>query len=194
MIRSIDPIHAIRMGCCVCALTLASCSDSSSNTAHSDDHAHTDNGHEHADSEKRSDVYTGVRGIITFMPSAENPDPHMKIHHTHIPHFLREDGTVNLSPDNIPGMKSMTMGFPAAQGVDISSFKVDDKVEFTFRVNWGGSPAWEITEITKLDPDTEIDFTNTPADPSEIPSGSANDDHSGHDHDHDHDHTHDDDP
>lgn len=189
MTRPIDPIHALRMGCCVCtlALALASCSDSSPSTNTTDDHTHThDDEHDHADPERRADVYEGVRGVITFMPSADNPEPHMKIRHTHIPHFLREDGTINISPDNIPGMKSMTMGFPAAQGVDISTFQVDDKVEFTFRVNWGGSPAWEITEITKLDPDTEIDFTNTPADPSDTPSNTDHD-HADHDHDHEHD-------
>ena len=190
MTRPLDPIHALRMGCCACALLLApaitGCSDTSSspnaspNTSQ-DTHAHDDHDHAHDDHMKeafanRTDVYKNIRGIITFMPTPDNPDPHMKIRHVHIPHFLREDGTVNLSPDNVPGMKSMIMGFPAAQGVDISPFNVDDKVEFTVRVNWGGSPAWEITEITKLDPDTEIDFTNTPAPPSDDTPDETTDD------------------
>lgn len=58
-------------------------------------------------------------------------------------------------------MKSMTMGFPIAEGISFDGFEVGDKVEFTFAVNWsGGRAAWEITDLVKLDPSTEIDYSN----------------------------------
>ena len=168
MNRPNDPIHAVCVGLAITALTLAGCAESTSpadenNQDHAHDHDHNqDHAHDTpADAARTPDVYENIRGIITYLPTAGSPDPHMKIRHEHIPEFRNEEGEIFVSPDGIPGMRSMQMGFPTAPHVALDGLSVDDKVEFTFRVNWGGSPPWEITEITKLDPATQIDFTNS---------------------------------
>ena len=131
-----------------------------------DGHDHGEHmGHDSDDAEEAIElgthVYAGVRGEITSLPDGSPNGGDMKIHHTHIPDFRRDDGEIPVTPDGISGMKSMTMGFPAAEGVSLDGFEVGDKIEFTFVVNWsGGRAAWEITEISKLDPATEIDYSN----------------------------------
>lgn len=112
----------------------------------------------------REDVYTGVRGMVTMLPVAGNPATEFKIQHEQIPTFLNKDGVIGVNMRGVPGMPSMEMPFPVAEGLDISDLSVGDKVSFDFTVYWGGpaeGPKWEITRFEKLDPATELDFTNT---------------------------------
>lgn len=143
------------------------------------------------------DTYADILGVVTTLPVAGQPGSELKIHHEHIPGFKTKDGVVNVSADGVRGMKSMTMPFPVGEGVSLEGIEVGDKVRFTFAVNWGGSPPWEVTRIEEVPADTEIDFANKAdpdahdhADHNHSGHGHADDDHSGHDHgDHDgHDH------
>jgi len=118
-----------------------------------------------AEAAVRTDIYVGILGELTFVPEAGDTKRHPKIHHMQIPTFKREDGTVPTSPDGIPGMRSMTMEFPLAEGVTLEGFSTGDKVRFSFRVNWGGAIAWEMTGIEPIDAGTEIDYSNAKAEP-----------------------------
>jgi Copper binding periplasmic protein CusF len=180
-------------GLLVGALALTGCSDASESHADHADHDHAEHadhdhaehaehaadthdthaGHDHGDEATehvdenvvRTDLYEGVLGELIFIPEAGDMKRHPKIHHVQIPDFKKIDGTVSMTPDGIPGMRSMTMEFPLAQGVSLDGYSVGDKVKFSFRVNWGGQVAWEMTSIEKLDPTTEIDYSNVKAEP-----------------------------
>jgi hypothetical protein len=170
-------LRAVRLGLAVSAfgLGLAGCSDRSASAPPAAD----------ADKVVRDDVYEDVLGVITNLPVAGQPGTELKIHHEHIPGFKTKEGSVNVTADGVPGMKSMIMPFPAGEGVDLSGFAVGDTVKFTFVVHWGGSPAWEVTRIEKMPEGTEVDFANKV---TEMPAADdAHDDHAGHDHSgHDH--------
>lgn len=116
------------------------------------------------DGQEASDAdqtYT-ARGEVTAVPNGTGgAGSHLRIHHEAIPDFVGYDGEV-------VGMASMTMPFPAADGVEIGDLEVGDKIEFTFEMNWDGSPAYQIVELRRLPPDTELDFgqdDQTPEDP-----------------------------
>lgn len=128
----------------------------------------------------RDDAYTGILGVVTSLPSPGSDRAELRIHHEHIPTFRTKEGEINVTADGVPGMKSMVMPFPVAEGLDVSSLQVGDKVRFDFTVQWGGTPPWQITAFEVLDPETEIDFSNkTIADDH---TGEDHDDHAGHDH------------
>ena len=181
-------LETLRISCAgvaLCALTMGGCIENGSSDDHEgehadhadhgdhsdatgtvDEHAGHDHGQEDADTDEkiiRTDVYEGVLGELVLIPDGSSANLHPKIHHVQIPDFKRQDGTVGVTHDGIPGMRSMTMEFPLAEGVSIDGFNVGDKVQFSFRVNWGGSIAWEMTEIKKIDPGTVIDFSNAKA-------------------------------
>ncbi len=132
-----------------------------------DDHAGHDHGDEHSDIETadedgpRIDLYEGILGDLTFVPEAGDTKRHPKIRHVHIPTFKSADGTIPMSRDGYPGMKSMTMEFPLADGVALDGYQAGDKVRFSFEVTWGDSFSWVMTSVEKLDPATEIDYSNT---------------------------------
>lgn len=166
------------------ALTLTGCAESSSEHSDTDhdhshaDHDHSHDGHDHAHDhagesgtsaeETHTDVYTDILGEIVALP--EGPRVHPMIHHVHIPDFKRKDGTVNMTPDGISGMRSMEMEFPLADGLSLEGYEAGDKIRFTFEVNWGNmSRPWEMTKIEKLDPSTEIDFSNTVTEAADAP-------------------------
>jgi hypothetical protein len=135
----------------------------------------------------REDVYTGIRGVVTMLPVEGNPASELKIQHEQIPTFLNKDGEIGVNMRGVPGMASMNMPFPVAEGLDISSLAIGDKVMFDFTVYWGrpdAGPAWEITRFEKLDPATELDFTNTTVEDAatDAPHDHDAEDHSGHDH------------
>lgn len=94
-------------------------------------------------------AYT-VRGQITQMPDpGKSP---MRIHHEALPNFFSRD-------NQRVGMNAMVMGFPIRQGVSIDGLAVGSKILFTFEVTWQGEgPPWEITRITPLPDDTQLDF------------------------------------
>jgi Cu/Ag efflux protein CusF len=164
-----DTLRISLAGLAIGAFALGGCVETSSNhdDAHAD-HDHDDHaGHDHGSEmseEVRVDAYEGIMGEIAFIPEADDTKRHPKIHHVHIPTFKKDDGTIAMTPDGIPGMRSMTMEFPLAEGVSLEGFEVGDKVMFDFVVNWGGRVAWEVTNIEKLDASTEIDFSNAKAD------------------------------
>lgn len=125
-----------------------------------DEHAGHDHGDDAVESADRTDEYVGILGELTFVPGAEDGKRGLKIHHRHIPNFKRADGTIAESPDGVLGMKSMTMEFPLADGVTAEGFEAGDKVRFSFRVFWGEKFGFEVTGMEKIDPGTEIDFSN----------------------------------
>jgi hypothetical protein len=138
----------------------------------------------------REDVYTGVRGVVAMLPIAGNPNTELKIQHEQIPTFRNKDGEIGVNMRGVPGMASMTMPFPVGDGVDISTLAVGDKLAFDFTVYYGrtdGGHVWEITRFEKLDPETELDFTNTTVEEAATDRPHDHDDedgedHSGHDH------------
>lgn len=152
-------------------LLLVSCSERTDADGHDVGDAHS--GHDHSDDapvpanvEAAGEVYTDILGIVQSLPVAGNPASELRIHHEHIPGFKTQDGTVFVAADGVRGMKSMTMAFPVAEGLDISTMRVGDKIRFDFVVTWGGTPPWSITRFEKLDPATEIDFSNKATDVS----------------------------
>lgn len=112
------------------------------------------------DNDVAGDVYENILGIVASLPVAGNPASELRIHHEHIPGFKAKDGTVFVAADGVLGMKSMTMAFPVMEGLDISTLSVGDKIRFDFVVTWDGSPPWAVTRFEKIDPATEIDFSN----------------------------------
>lgn len=135
----------------------------------------------------REDVYSGIRGVVATLPVAGNLATSFKIQHEQIPTFLNKDGVIGVNMRGVPGMPSMEMPFPVAEGLDISDLSVGDKVSFDFTVYWGGpaeGPKWEITRVEKLDPAIELDFSNTTVEDAatEEPHEHDAEDHSGHDH------------
>lgn len=173
----------------IAGLALVGCSDANSNSGNAPqsgvDAHHDHDGHDHGDEDRAPDVYSGIRGEIATLPNPEVPGSELQIHHEQIPEFKTSEGVVNITADGIAGMRSMTMPFPLAQGVSLDGFAVGDKVEFEFVVNWGGNrPAWEVTKLTKLPAETELNFENAIVENFEQMKDQAHDmmDHSGHDH------------
>lgn len=153
------------------SLPLSACDGNRTPSSTGSTHAHGQ------DDVVRDDTYEGVRGVVVALPAPGDKDPQARIHHEHIPHFRTKEGTVFVTADGVPGMKSMVMPFPIADGLDVSGLAVGDKIVFDFTVHWGGERPWEMTRFEKLDPETEIDFTNKTAD-----GAPGDDDHAGHDH------------
>jgi hypothetical protein len=119
--------------------------------------------------EVAGDVYADILGIVQSLPVAGNPASEMRIYHEQIPGFKTQEGTVFVAADGVRGMKSMTMAFPVAEGLDISTLSIGDKIRFDFVVTWDGSPPWSITRFEKIDPATEIDFSNKTPEDAEQP-------------------------
>lgn len=108
----------------------------------------------------------GVIGEIKSLPRPESNGESTKIRHVQIKDFKGADGEIPVTADGIPGMRSMTMAFPMAEGVSIDGYSVGDKVDFDFEVTWdNGRATWEVTRIEKLDPSVEIDYQNEKVDP-----------------------------
>jgi hypothetical protein len=104
-------------------------------------------------------VYT-VRGRIESLPERNNPRSRLRIHHEHIPAFKRRDGSVNQNRNGQPGMLEMSMEFPLAAGVNISTLVPGDPVEFSFEVKWNSPPpGYELTSIRRLPADTRLDLS-----------------------------------
>ena len=157
------------IGSMAMALAIGACAESNNDASGEDTHARHDHGAEaHDDADAgRTDLYEGIEGEIVALPG-ERADGDMRLKHEHIPGFKNEAGEVPVTPDGIRGMKSMVMPFPLADGVSVEGYETGDKVRFSFRVNWdGGAAAWEITQIEKLDPATEIDYSNASGEDAE---------------------------
>lgn len=100
-----------------------------------------------------------VRGRVVTVPSAERPMDDLEIHHEAVTDYKNRDGEVFVNSKGVPGMISMTMGFPVAAGVSLEGIAPGDIVEFTFVTTWGEQyPTYEVTRIAKLPADTELNF------------------------------------
>jgi len=176
---------------------LSACSDSTTPTSTeapqsqanshdaNDGHDHSGHSHDAPDPSAAPDVYESILGEITMIPIENDPTTELKIRHQQIPNFKTKDGTININSKGIAGMASMTMPFPLAEGVSISDFAIGDKVSFDFQVNWSGTgPAWEVTQIEKIDQSIEIDFSNKISEMIDDAKDMLNDHMDGHD-DHD---------
>ncbi len=97
-----------------------------------------------------------VRGRIVQLPVEGRPAMVLQIDHEHIPNFKDKTGKVTVNSDGSLGMKRMIMPFPVAVGVSLEGLSIGDKVQFTFEVNWGGSPTYQVTAISPLPPETEL--------------------------------------
>jgi Cu/Ag efflux protein CusF len=92
-----------------------------------------------------------VRAIITQMPDPEKKGTELRAQHEAIDDFRDNTG-------KIVGMGAMDMEFPPHELLDLSTFKVGDKVSITFSVWWGNSPGWLAMKMTKLPAETELVF------------------------------------
>ena len=120
-------------------------------------------------------LYTGIRGRVESLPDAYGD---LMIHHEHIPDFVAPmSGKLNVNKNGVTGMRAMTMPFEPAEGVDVSSLKVGDVVEFDLAV-WGKDSAhglgFNLTRFSVLPEGTELDFTDKPS--VEIPAEPEGDD------------------
>lgn len=100
-------------------------------------------------------VYT-TRGRIVQLPVQGRPATMLQIEHEHIPNFRDKTGEITVHRDGSLGMKRMIMPFPVAAGVSLDEFELEHKVEFTFEVNWGGSPTYQVTAIRRIPDDTVL--------------------------------------
>ncbi|WP_437807086.1 hypothetical protein [Sorangium sp. So ce1078] len=71
------------------------------------------------------------------------------IHHEPIPDFVSRDGRKK-------GMASMAMPFGVAPEVSLDGMKLDDKIEFTFIVDWERYPTSLVTDVKELPPGTPL--------------------------------------
>lgn len=95
-----------------------------------------------------------VRGRIEELPVPGQPSSTLQIHHEEIESFVGRDGAL--------GMSEMTMSFPYSSGVSLDGLSIGDEVEFLLEVNWGGSPLYQITRLTRLPADTRLNFDPAP--------------------------------
>ena len=108
-------------------------------------------------------TYEGILGIVEQIPLPGQPATSFRIHHEHIPTFRSPTtGDIHTNPNGAPGMRAMVMEMPPAEGLDISSYAVGDKVRFTMAVWTQPRVSWRVTAIEKLPPDTPIDFADKP--------------------------------
>ena len=68
-----------------------------------------------------------------------------------------------LSPDDPASAIMQAGGFTPAAELSLDKFVVGDKVEFTFEVRWKERPGSLVTSLTRLPPETELDFGRAPA-------------------------------
>ena len=95
-------------------------------------------------------VYT-VCGQITQLPNPDRPGSELMVHHEMIPDFENAEGKV-------VGMNAMIMPFPLAEGVSLEGFEPGDKVEMTFEMRFKPKTFYEVTEISEIPEETELDL------------------------------------
>jgi len=97
-----------------------------------------------------------VRGVIQELPDPQDPLSGLYIRHEAIDDWVGMDGEVQ-------PMDAMTMPFPVAEDVTFEGIAIGDKVTFTLEVNYDADPAVQVTEMTRLPEDTELDFRDARA-------------------------------
>ncbi len=105
--------------------------------------------------EARTAVYE-TRGIVQSLPAEGEPASEFRVRHEAIPDFRP-----TWTSDDL-GMNAMVMPFPPREGVSIESLSIGDIVRLRFEVRYdaatGQITGYEATEITKLPPETELEF------------------------------------
>lgn len=91
------------------------------------------------------------RGVVVRVPDPADPLSDLVIRHEAIDDFRGIDGEV-------VGMRSMSMPFPVAPGVDLTAIEPGSKVAFTLEVEWEGEPPYRVVRIEELPADAELEF------------------------------------
>ena len=103
-----------------------------------------------ADDDRAPHTYT-VRGQVKAV-SVETKE--LQFHHEAIPTFVNAKGKQT-------GMMAMVMPFHVlddVKGVKLAELAAGDKVEIAFSTHWKTRPTLRITSITRLTPETELEF------------------------------------
>lgn len=127
--------------------------DGAADTSETGPEAAYDDGDEEPTSETQ--VYE-VRGVIQELPDPQDPLSGLYIRHEAIDDWVGMDG-------EIQPMDAMTMPFPVSEDVTFEGIATGDKVTFTLEVNYDADPAVQVTEMTRLPEDTELDFRDARA-------------------------------
>ena len=100
-----------------------------------------------------ADATYQVRGRIEYLG-----EQRVAVHHEAIDEFVGADGEQ-------VGMRSMTMDFVLADGVDVTGLEDGDPVALTFEVRWSGGDRLTATALEELPADTELEIADVlPAD------------------------------
>lgn len=81
-----------------------------------------------------------VAGIVTRLPDGAGTE--LMVRHDAIDDFVNAEG------DTI-GMRSMTMGFPVADNLDLAQISAGDSVSIRFTVRWGQPRPLELIAIER---------------------------------------------
>ncbi len=92
-----------------------------------------------------------VRGLVRAVPTPGRAQ--ILIYHEAIPEFADADG-------NVVGMRTMTMPFEPAEGLELEGIVAGDKVRFALEVDWQGSSPAHVTSVEKLPADTELELAS----------------------------------
>lgn len=157
------PATGVVVSLCALALFVPACQQASDPSSAQVEEAH--NHPEHTSCDVRA--FT-TRGKIVTLPDPANPATELQIHHEHIPDFIGWDGQLHINSDGVPGMKAMTMPFDVAFNSMLDGLAVGDKVELTMVMDLAHQLYW-IRELTKLEPDTALDYANKVSTDSEGP-------------------------
>jgi len=101
-----------------------------------------------------------VRGEIVRLPDPADPQHEIWIRHEAIPDFTSDEGQV-------VGMEAMTMPFALAEGIDLSSYEIGEKIRFQLEVRWAdkAQPA-KVVAVEKLPAATELLFAPRESEPA----------------------------
>ena len=109
-----------------------------------------------------------ARGIVTSVSDSE-----ISMNHEAMPDFVNRQGKK-------VGMAAMTMPFGVAKGLDTSTFKVGDKVSFTFDVDFGRKKPTQIKSVKVLPPETELELADGSGKASGHEGHGGHEGHEGH--------------
>jgi Cu/Ag efflux protein CusF len=109
--------------------------------------------HDEAASGSAPPTVYSVRGVVSELPPEGQPPSWMRVEHEAIPDFIGIGG------DPEP-MHAMTMRFPVAEGVDLGTVAVGDKVAFELEVDYNASEIARILSLSPLPPETELELAD----------------------------------
>lgn len=97
-----------------------------------------------------AEIYV-VRGEVVGLPDPRQPAVGFYVRHEAIDGYKDADGTV-------VGMDAMTMQFPLSDPSLLEGVAIGDKVELTYVVDWHGDPLQNVSALSKLPADVELEF------------------------------------